>query len=268
MMRRRSRLYEGRVGHHRLRPTDREFSYRVYYLMFDLDELDELDRDLRFFSWNRFNMLSLRASDHGAADGSSLRAWADEQLARAGVQPDEVASVQLLAFPRVLGYVFNPLSVWYCRNAADELVAVIHEVRNTFGDKHAYVVPMADQPIAHEFPKAMHVSPLMPMEQTYRFGMNDPAGHLNVAIRQFDADGEIFRANLSASRVAVSDRALLRLFVTHPLVTLKSIVAIHYEAFRTWRQGVRFHRRPEPTADPVTVVRPAHMHDEALGRTA
>lgn len=255
---RRSRLYQGTISHRRLRPTDHAFTYRVYYLLADLDELEMLDTDLRWFSWNRFNLLSLHASDHGAADGSSLRTWADVQLLRAGIDPHEVASIQLLAFPRVLGYVFNPLSIWYCRNAADDLIAVIHEVRNTFGDKHAYVVPRmggeAGGSRAHEFPKAMHVSPLMPMDQTYRFGMNDPAERLNVAIRQFDADGEIFRASLTANRVAITDRSLLRLFVTHPLVTLKSIIAIHYEAFRVWRKGVRFHRRPEPGVDPVSVV--------------
>lgn len=255
----RSGLFVGHVRHRRLRPVDRAFRYRVYYLLLDIDEIERLDDDLRFFSWRRRNLISMRPEDHGPRDGTSLRVWATTQLARAGVAPGDVADIQLLAFPRVLGYVFNPLSIWYCRNTEGTLIAVIHEVRNTFGDVHAYVVPLAGDGTqagdrSHRFAKAMHVSPLMPMDQEYRFSLNDPGETLSVSIRQYDAEGEIFRAGLSARRVALDDRSLLEVFLTHPLVTLKAIGAIHWQAMLTWIAGARFHRRPSPPVDPVTVV--------------
>lgn len=248
-----SSLYEGRVTHTRLRPFRHHFEYRLYYALFDIDEMPQLDGRLRLFSNERRNLVSFRARDHGPGDGSPLRPWVEGVLADAGV---DLAGgpIRLLAFPRVVGYVFNPISVWYCYRHTGELAAVMHEVRNTFGDKHVYVVPLTGMSLEHTFAKQLHVSPFMDMESTYRFSINRPGKYLTVAIEQEDGDGPLLRAGLSATRLELSDRNLLRLFLTHPLVTLKAISAIHWQALLLWKKGAAYRKRPEPRVPNVTVV--------------
>ncbi len=249
----RSALYRGRISHTRLRPAKHRFEYRVFYGLFDLDELPDLARRSRWFSLNRFNVFSLRSSDHGPDDGSSLRVWADARLAEADIDL-QGGRIELLAFPRVLGYVFNPIAVWYCYGPDDELRAVLHEVRNTFGDKHTYVVPVEGADLRHEFAKELHVSPFMDMDSIYQFAVTLPGDRVSIGIKQRDTTGPLFRASLRASRLAFTDRNLLVLFFTHPLVTLKATTAIHWEALRLWRKRVPFHRRPDPKPRSVSVV--------------
>lgn len=249
----RSRLYRGTVTHHRLRPTSHRFRYRVFYLYVDLDELDDLDRRLRLFSRNRFNLFSIFDRDHGPDDGTPVRTWIDERLAEAGIDLTG-GSVTLLAYPRVLGYVFNPLAVWYCFGSDGELAAVVYEVRNTFGDKHSYLVRISELGLRHDIDKQLHVSPFMDMDQTYRFAIQVPGDRLTLGITQTDTEGVIFRAGLSGSRMELTDAALLRLFLTHPLVTAKSMAAIHWQGVRLWLKAVGFRRRPEPPAQAVSMV--------------
>jgi len=248
----RSRLYVGRVRHTRLRPRRHDFTYRVFYLMLDLDQLELADRRHRWFSVDRFNLFSFHRTDHGPEDATSLREWAEEQLAEAGVDLGG-GRIELLAFPRVLGYVFNPISIWYCYDRDGSLAAVMHEVRNTFGEKRTYVVPVGGD-LSHRFPKELHVSPFMDMDQTYSFAITVPRDRFSVGIRQYDADGEIFRAGLSGTVRPIGDGALLRVFVTHPLMTLKAIGAIHWHAVRLWLKGVRYRRRPRAPRRAVSIV--------------
>ena len=253
----RSALYQGRVRHTRLQPFHHDFEYRVFYGLFDIDELDYLDRGLRLFSVGRRNLASFYPQDHGPVDGSSLRAWAEDVLAEAGVDIDG-GRIELLAFPRILGYAFNPLSVWYCYGSEGDLKGVLHEVRNTFGDRHVYVVPVNDETAyRHSFAKAMHVSPFNPMEQTYHFTVNRPGKRLQVAIEQTDESGKVFRAGMRLSRIPLTDRNLLRVFFTHPLVTMKVIAGIHWQALRLWLKGATYRKRPRPPADSITIVDPS-----------
>jgi DUF1365 family protein len=249
-----SALYVGKVSHARLRPFRHTFEYRVYSLLADLDELDRLQRKLRLFGHNRFNLFGLADRDHGARDGSSLREWIDRHLAAAGIDL-EGGAVRLLSFPRVLGYTFDPLTVWYCFHADGSLRAVLHEVKNTFGEQHGYLVPIGSD-LKHSFDKEFFVSPFMDMEARYEFAINDPGAHLSVGITQSDADGEILTASLRGSRVELTDRNLLKVFFTHPLLTLKVITAIHWQGFRLWRKGAPYRRRPAPPEFPVSVVSP------------
>jgi len=154
----------------------------------------------------------------------------------------------------VLGYVFNPISVWYCYDNEDRLVAVIHEVRNTFGDKHSYVVPVDGRGLTHEFEKELHVSPFNDMNSTYAFSMSLPGKHLALGIDQRDDDGTVLRARLALTRIPLDDRNLLRLFWTHPLLTLKVVGGIHWEALRLWVKGAKYGPHPEPPEHNVTVV--------------
>jgi DUF1365 family protein len=135
-----SALYPGWVMHRRLAPRVHRFKYRVFAMLLDLDELPLLDRYLRFFAWNRFGLFGFQDRDHG--DGRPLKVWLDSLLAEAGIVAR--GSRQVLCYPRILGYVFNPLSVWFCRDERGALKAVIYEVHNTYDERHAYVLPMGD----------------------------------------------------------------------------------------------------------------------------
>lgn len=252
-----SRLYYGQVMHRRLRPFGHRFGYRVFSLYLDLDELDRLDRELPFFSHNRFNLFSLHDRDHGARDGGPLRPWIESWLGRFGIDL-EGGSIKMLCFPRILGYVFNPLSLWFCYHRDGRLMAVLYEVRNTFGDKHGYLIPLGNHapgtPILQSCEKAMHVSPFMEMKSRYAFRLREPDERLSILIRQFTADGETLIATHTGRAAKLTGRELLKAFVLHPLMTMKVMGAIHWEAFRLWRKGAVFHRRPAPPADDVELI--------------
>lgn len=252
-MRFRSALYRGKVRHTRLRPVHHDFEYRVFYMLYDIDELDVLDRELSLFSVERRNLFSFDPSDHASGDGAPLRLWAEQVLAEAGVDL-EGGAIRLLAHPRIFGHVFNPLSVWYCYGPEGELRAVIHEVHNTFGDRHAYVVPVVDDERRHDFGKKLHVSPFNEMDQAYAFTINDPGERALISIEVSDGDGPLLRAGMRLSRLELTDANSLRLFITHPLLTLKVITAIHWQALKLWLKGATFHPRPEPSADSISVV--------------
>jgi len=249
----RSRLYEGKVRHTRLRPFHHSFTYRVFYGLFDIDELDRLDRSLRWFSVGRFNLLSFDPGVHGAADGTPLRPWVETTLRDAGVELDG-GRVLLLSFPRILGYVFNPISIWYCHGPEDDLRAVIYEVRNTFGDRHSYVVAVPENGLTHQFAKQLHVSPFNGMDESYRFTITPPASHLSVSIEQRDRDGSVSRAGMSLTERPFGDGTVVSLFLTHPLLTLKVIGAIHWQALLLRLKGATFHPRPEPGSHNISIV--------------
>lgn len=249
----RSAIYRGTVMHARLQPVQHRFRYRVFSLLIDLDELPEIDKRLRWLSHNRFNLMSLCDRDHGdaggagAATGKGLRAWAEDTLVAHGLTPP-AGRIELLCFPRLLGYVFNPLSVWLCYDTAGRLAAVIYEVHNTFGGRHAYALPVTagqeNGAIAQRCGKDFYVSPFIPMEAQYSFRLRPPADAFSLTIRERGDAGEILRASLSGRRRPLTDRELLSAFAAHPLMTVKVIVAIHWHALRLWRKGAKFHPKP------------------------
>jgi uncharacterized protein len=248
----RSALYRGSVMHARLSPARHRFRYRVFTLLIDLDELPGLTKRLRWLSHNRFNLMSLHDRDHGdAGTVDGLRAWAERTLCGAGISPPQ-GRIELLCFPRLLGYVFNPLSLWLCRDREDRLRAVIYEVHNTFGGRHAYALPVAagqdESAVAQRCGKDFHVSPFIPMDAQYSFRLKAPAEAFSLLIRERGAEGEILRATISGRRRPLTDSELLKAFAAYPLMTLKVIVAIHWHALRLWRKGVRFQRDPAKRA--------------------
>ena len=237
-----SRIYVGRVMHARLRPFHHRFAYRVFTMLLDLDELPQLDRRMRLLAHNRAGLFSFHDSDHGPRDGSPLRPWIEARLADAGIELDG-GPVRLLCFPRVLGYVFNPLTVWFCHGRDGVLRAVLYEVSNTRGERHGYVVPIADAAAAHTHraEKAFYVSPFIGMDATYRFRLRGPGERLDMLIRQDVADGPQLVASLAARERPLNDRALARLFFSHPVLTQKVTGAIHWEALRLWLKGAKIH---------------------------
>jgi DUF1365 family protein len=238
-------IYDGEVMHLRLSPRRHGFRYRVWTMLLDIDRIDEVAAGLRLMRRNRFAPVAFHDRDHGPRDGSSLRAWVEGKLAAAG-RPAP-AQIALLSMPRLLGAAFNPLSVFYCRDAAGRLESVIYEVKNTFGDQHAYVLAagMADDGMTRQrHAKQFFVSPFMDMDQTYRFDLSDPGARIALRIRQgAGAETRLIAAQCGAAR-PLTDATLARLLAGRPLHAAKVVAGIHWEALRLWLKGVPFLGHP------------------------
>jgi DUF1365 family protein len=242
-------LYFGEVMHARLKPMGHRFSYRVMSLLIDLDRLGDADRLSPLFAVNRAALYSFHESDHGRRDGSSLRAYAQARAAEHGIDLGG-GRVLLLCYPRLFGYTFNPLSVYFCHRADGSLALLIYEVRNTFGDIHPYVLPVRAGDVSaagvrQEQDKLFHVSPFVGMAMRYRFRISPPGERVKLRILETDREGPLLAATFIGRHRALSTRALLRAFVALPLVTAKIIAAIHWEALRLWLKGARLVAPPD-----------------------
>lgn len=251
-----SALYVGMVMHRRLKPRVHRFRYRTFWMLLDLDELPLLNRRLRLFSLNRFNLFSFHERDHGTADGTPLRRHVEKHLAAAGLDLGGGA-IRLFCMPRVLGYGFNPLSIYFCHHRTGALAALLYEVHNTFGERHSYLIPV--DPAQHgairqSSEKCFYVSPFMDMALSYTFRVVAPEARVSVAIRSADAEGDVLIAALSGQRKPLTDARLMIAFIGHPLLTLKVIGAIHWEALRLVLKGIRPRARPPAPEWPVTIV--------------
>ncbi len=232
--------------HRRLRPRQHRFKYRVFSMLLDLSELRRLDRELRLFKWNRFGLFSFHDSDHG--DGRDLDVWLDELLAGAGLEAQGARHV--LCYPRILGYVFNPLSIWFCHDLDERLAAIVYEVHNTYDERHAYVLPVGrdsqdDQrdpkTIRHGCAKGFYVSPFLSRDCRYQFRIRPPGDDVSVAIQEEEAGLPILNASFAGARTRLTDGTLLKMLLRYPLMTVKVVAAIHYEAVRLMLKGIRRH---------------------------
>ena len=242
-------LYFGDVMHARLKPVPHRFSYRVMSLLIDLDRLDEAGRQSPLFGVNRAALYSFHEADHGERDGSSLRAYAQARANEHGISLTG-GRVWLLCYPRLLGYTFNPLSVYFCTRADGGLALIIYEVRNTFGEIHSYVLPVGPGEITaagvrQEQDKLFYVSPFVEMATRYRFRISPPGEGVRLRILEVDEEGPLLAATFSGRRRALTTRALLQAFVTLPLLTLRIVGAIHWQALRLWLKGVKLVPRPD-----------------------
>jgi len=263
-------LYLGDVMHSRLKPMGHRFSYRVMSLLIDLDRLDAADRQSRLFGVNRAALYSFHESDHGDRDGSSLRAYVQRRAAEQGIDLTE-GKVLLLCYPRLLGYTFNPLSVYFCYRADGTLTMLIYEVRNTFGDIHSYALPVTpgqigDAGVRQEQDKLFYVSPFLEMAMRYHFRVMPPGESVRLRILETDAEGPVLAATFNGQRRRLTSAALARTFAALPLVTFKIMAAIHWEALRLWLKGARIVARPTEK-DRSADKRPAHA-SRRFGRRA
>ena len=249
-----SALYIGHVMHHRLRPRVHRLRYRLFTMLFDLDELDGLAARLRLFSRGRFNLLAFCDRDFGDGTAVPLRAQAETLLAKAGLAHG--GPIRILAMPRILGFAFNPLTMWFCHDRNGELSALIYEVNNTFGERHSYLLPVvagASDDVRQGTTKRFHVSPFLPMAMTYSFRVRPPGDTLAVAIAADDDQGAVLFAVHRAKRHDLTDTALIGALVTHPLLTIKVVVGIMWEALLLWLKRVPVHHHPGVApAGPVT----------------
>ena len=260
-------IYFGDVVHARLRPKRHKLHYRVFSLLVDLDRLPELGRSLRLFSHNRLNLFSFHDSDHGPGDGRPLAAHLRALLAQAGL--DRFGHrLWLLGYPRMLGYVFNPLSVYFCFDGAGRLGAVAYEVNNTFRERKTYLLAAQQRPgagdVHHACDKSFHVSPFNAGHGRYSFHIAPPGARVAVGVALRDERGPLMRAHFAGERRAISDAALTSLALRYPLMTLKVIGGIHLEAFRLWRKGVPLVPRRAAPAYSVDFVAAAGSRAEPM----
>jgi DUF1365 family protein len=254
-----SALYVGHVVHHRLRPRRHALRYRVFTLLLDLDELPVLAAGLRCLSLDRWNLFSVHERDYGWGRAGLLPDLR-RQLRDAGFAGD--GPVRLLTMPRILGYAFNPLNVYFCHAADGVLEAVLYEVNNTYGERHGYLVeagaPDADGLIDQACPKHFHVSPFLAADGGYAFRVLPPApgrSRLTIRIEARDADGPVLLACHDAERRPLHDASLLRSFASHPLLTWTVTAGIHAEALLLWLKRLRVHPHPAPPLHRITVVK-------------
>jgi len=237
-------IYSGLITHKRFKPRKHFFSYKTFSLLIDLSEIGKIENKLNFFSYNKFNILSFYNIDHGPRDGSSLTKWVKKTLSKAKINVDG-GKIKLLCFPRFFGYVFNPLSVFYCYNKNLELKAVLYEVKNTFNEQHTYVFKSSirSNQILHKCSKKFYVSPFIKMKTFYNFRLSKPGKNINILIKQNDSVGPLLLASQTGTKIKLNSKNLLIQFIKHPLMSFKVILAIHFEAFLLWAKGVKLVKR-------------------------
>lgn len=241
-------LYPARVMHRRHVPPFYRWVYRLFYLLLDIDTLDATARQLRCFSIDRFNLVSIARRDFGDRSGD-LRGWVERTLAAHGVSL-EGGRIRLFCLPKILGYGFNPITLWYCDHADGRLRAVIAEVHNTFGERHHYVLASNGAPLAYgeavDKDKCFHVSPFFDLVGRYRFRLSEPGARLRVVINETRNGAPLMDATLAGERRSLSDVQLLSHVLRMPWMTVKVMLGIHWEALKLWLRGARFHSKPAP----------------------
>ncbi|WP_018152742.1 DUF1365 domain-containing protein [Leeia oryzae] len=246
-------LIRGQVMHHRLRPAVNRFVYPVFCVRLNLDRLNELSS--RWFGVNRWRPLSIRTADYGPRNATPLAGWMREVLTREGVVVD--GEIWLQTFPRVLGFVFNPVSFWFCHDRQGGLKAVLAEVNNTFGEHHHYLLTAPGGERIHNDTvllcrKLMHVSPFCPVEGRYAFRFRESADHSFVGIDYHDRNGLLIKTSIGGHKQPFAATSLRQAFMTQPLLTLGVVARIHWQALRLWLKKVPFFRKPAPPVLPFT----------------
>ena len=235
-----SSIYNGTVIHKRFKPKIHFFKYKVFSLLIDLSELDNLDKRIGFFSYNKFNLISFFDKDHGDRDGSSVINWVKKNLKENDVNCENIR-IKLLCYPRILGYVFNPLSIFYVYDKNDKLISLLYEVKNTFGEQHTYIFKIKENNLLkHNCEKKFHVSPFIEMNCSYFFRTLKPADKISIIIDQYQLNEKILYASQDGKRTDFTTSELIKSYLKHPLMTFKVIAAIHFEAFKLWTKGIKF----------------------------
>lgn len=240
-------LYECTVFHRRLAPKRHELLYRVFYSLIDLDELGTLDRSLRLFKVNRAGLYSFRDGDHISHGASTARENIIRYLRDRGIG-EPVGRIRLLTLPRILGYVFNPISVYFCDDAEGKPLVAVAEVGNTFGEWKPYLVPLAPDGRFHtRVVKHFYVSPFSDLDLEFEFRFDPPGERLRILVDDYRGAERELISSLTGTRVTLNDAALLRFTLKYPLLTLRVILGIHWHALLLWLKGIRARRKE---ADP------------------
>ena len=211
-------------------------------MLVDLDEINYLDRSISIFSHNKFNVFSFYDKDHGERDGGDLKEWVLTNISKFNIK-GKIDKIKLLCYPRIFGYVFNPLSIFYCYEN-EKLKAIFYEVKNTFNEQHTYIFKIKDEKeIKQKCKKKFYVSPFMDMKTYYNFKLLNPNNKLSVFIKQSDKIGTILTASQTGEKKEFNFNQLLINFFKYPLMTIKIIISIHYEALLLWKKGAVYRKR-------------------------
>lgn len=260
-----SALFEGLVVHQRVRPRRHRLAYRVFALLLDLEEIPQLDSESPLFGHNRRAVVSFWNRDHGDGTGGDLRPWVEAKLVEAGLQPDGGA-IRMLCYPRIFGYAFNPLTVYFCYRRDGAPTAILYEVRNTFRERHTYVIPVdvTGKPVIRQrCEKAFYVSPFLPMACTYRFRILPPGESVAIAIRQEDADGLLLSASFNGQRKPLNTAMLAGALSRYPAMIFKVAAGIHWEALRLWLKRLPVYRhRPAAKQIGTSIIQSAAARRE------
>ena len=233
-------IYSGYVTHERFKPKKHFFKYKTFSLLINLSEIKNIEKKIKFFSYNKFNILSFYNIDHGFRNGDSLIYWVKKTLKKSKINFN-LGKIELLCYPRFFGYVFNPLSIFYCYDKNSKLKVVLYEVKNTFNEQHTYIFRCTSSSnlILHKCNKKFYVSPFIEMKTFYNFRLLKPDTKLNILIKQYDSKGLLFIARQVGKRVDLTSKNLFYEFIKHPFMSFKVILAIHFEAFRLWSKGIK-----------------------------
>ena len=247
-------IYNGTVIHKRYKPKTHFFKYSVFSLLLDLSELELLNDKIKFFSFNKFNLISFFEKDHGNRDGTSLVNWVKNYLKKNQIETENI-KIKLLCYPRIFGYVFNPLSVFFVYDKNEKLVSILYEVKNTFGEQHTYVfrVDNENNLIQNNCSKKFHVSPFIQMDCNYFFKILKPGERLSIIIDQYDSTGKILFASQDGKKANLIGKELIKSYLKHPLMTFKIISAIHFEAFKLWIKGIKLVKKKLKIKNNITV---------------
>ncbi|MDA9667361.1 DUF1365 domain-containing protein [Candidatus Pelagibacter sp.] len=247
-------IYTGNVIHKRFKPKIHYFKYKVFSLLIDLSELEFLDKSLKIFSYNKFNIVSFYDKDHGARDGSSIKMWVINNLKKKDIDTNNI-QIKLLCYPRIFGYVFNPLSVFYVYDNNSNLISILYEVKNTFGEQHTYIfkTDINHNLIQHTCKKKFHVSPFIEMDCIYFFRLLKPGNKISVIIDQNDKEGKVLYASQDGIRSEMTNANFVKSYLKHPLMTFKIIVAIHFEAFKLWSKGIKLIKKTLKIKNNITI---------------
>jgi|TARA_B110000438_G_C15762940_1_gene628172 DUF1365 family protein len=245
-------IYKGFVSHRRFKPVKHCFLYKTFSILFDLNELEELNKKVRLFSYNKFNLFSFYNKDHGNRDGADLSYWVKSTLKKYNLEVN-VSQIKLLCFPRIFGYAFNPLSIFYCYEGK-RLKVILYEVKNTFNEQHTYVFLVNDKTkiISQHCNKKFYVSPFIEMDTFYNFRLTEPNEQLKILIKQTDNKDKVLTASQFGKKQLMSTKQLCINFCMHPLMTFKIILAIHFEALRLWKKGAIFQRKKVKTSNSIS----------------
>jgi hypothetical protein len=253
--------------HHRLAPKEHRFSHDIFMFYLDLDELDTLAGGIFLFSRNRRNFYAFRDDDHLPSGGGSLKENVAAYLARNGIELEKGARIMLLTLPRVLGYIFNPVSFYFCFDAAGAPVCAIAEVGNTFREMKLFLLRREELQTGDSFqkvtPKHFYVSPFSSLELNFDFKLRIPGERLNIHIDDREGDSKVLLSTLSGERAALGNGRLFWFSLKYPLVTLKVIFLIHWHALRLYLKRIPFYRK---AADPARQCDVLNPHPTLTGR--
>jgi len=229
-------LFDGEVVHVRHSPIRHRLAYRIFMCLFDLDELPSLAGRARLFGYNRAGVMSFQDRDHGDGSGQPLRPQVEQALTNAGIEPLG-GPIRIMCMPRLLGYVFNPLSVYFCHDRRGEIKAIVHEVNNTYGERQFYVLRARTDPdgmLRQDCAKTFRVSPFLSMDMDYRFTIMPPTEKTSVHIAVESKGSDVLSAWFAGSRKQFCSVTIIGLILRHPVMTLKVVAGIHWEALFLW----------------------------------